>query len=134
MSPVAIRLLDPKMLALVAAGATLWLGAPAAEAGPPKLYPLATKIDDLDVSGADGALRSPKRGCEANRPVALKYSPSFGETDDWTTVATTRADRGGFWEIEQPLGTGAYQAVVERKNAAEYRCKKGFSDIEELFG
>ena len=100
----------------------------------PKLYPLATKIDDLDISGADGALRSPKRGCEANRPVVLKYSPSFGETDDWTAVASTRADRGGFWEIEQPLGTGAYQAVVERKMTSEYRCKKGFSDIEELFG
>jgi hypothetical protein len=134
MSPVVIRLLAPTVLALVAAGAALCLGASAAEAGPPRLYPLAAKIDDLDVSGADGALRSPKRGCAANRPVALKSSPSFGETDDWTTVASTRADRGGFWEIEQPLATGAYQAVVARKNTPEYRCKKGISDIEELFG
>jgi hypothetical protein len=120
---------------IVIAGAVLALAlAPtlATARDEPKRIRVHVKIMDIDGSGVDGGLRAAASVCEKHRRVDLYYTASYAG-DDWTKVASTAADRGGFWEFDQSLAPGGYQARVAQKSTRDYNCKRSFSDVEELF-
>jgi hypothetical protein len=98
----------------------------------PKWIRVHVKIMDIDGSGVDGGLRAAASVCEKHRRLDLYYTSSCAG-DDWTKVASTAADRGGFWEFDQSLAPGGYQARVAQKSTRDYNCKRSFSDVEERF-